>query len=237
MSAVTSDVLLGFPSPQPGQPRPRAERDAVVANWFTQPPAAVGASKRQRLLAVAATAVVHVLLLYAMTLVQSQDSAPATGPLQVVTVVTDKQELALPPPPEPRVRFAEPVIEVPEFQVAQPDNAVTAPVAVVASVQPTQTDGAVATPQMISIEDYIRAPAPRYPPGARALRQKGTVVVRVFIDTTGHATEALVQRSSGFRLLDQAACDAVLAALFKPYSRNGVALARYALIPIEFSHS
>jgi TonB family protein len=44
-----------------------------------------------------------------------------------------------------------------------------------------------------------------------------------------------VYRSSGHASLDKAATEAMLAALFKPYTRDGVARAAVVIVPMEFS--
>jgi TonB family protein len=61
------------------------------------------------------------------------------------------------------------------------------------------------------------------------------VHVRALVDVDGHAREVSVARSSGFELLDRAACDAVLGALFKPYRRNNVARSMVVIVPVNFS--
>jgi protein TonB len=56
----------------------------------------------------------------------------------------------------------------------------------------------------------------------------------VLVDADGHAREVSLQRTSGYRTLDDAARTAVLNALFKPYTENGQSLPVYVLVPIEF---
>jgi periplasmic protein TonB len=50
---------------------------------------------------------------------------------------------------------------------------------------------------------------PEYPPAARRRQQQGTVVIAFACDELGVVTEVVVQRSSGFPLLDAAAVAAV----------------------------
>lgn len=66
------------------------------------------------------------------------------------------------------------------------------------------------------------------------MNEEGRVIVRVLINPQGRPEQALVQLSSRSSRLDQAAINAALAALYKPYTENDVALYAYALIPIIF---
>ena len=54
------------------------------------------------------------------------------------------------------------------------------------------------------------------------------------MDVDGRPREVEVARSSGFALLDKAACEAVLGALFKPHRRNNVARRMVVIVPVDF---
>jgi TonB family protein len=77
-------------------------------------------------------------------------------------------------------------------------------------------------------------PSPAYPAAAKKARAQGVVLVRALVDATGHAIKASVHRTSGFAALDRAACDSVLAALFRPYLHNGVPRSVDVIVPITF---
>ena len=62
---------------------------------------------------------------------------------------------------------------------------------------------------------------PVYPPEAARLGQAGTVVVLIHVSMQGVALDAEVVRSSGYRLLDEAARNAVLRWEFVPAMRDG----------------
>ena len=64
--------------------------------------------------------------------------------------------------------------------------------------------------------------------------RRSRTVLRVFIDEAGLPRQVLVNQSSGFARLDEAATTAVQKARFKPYSDNGQALAAWALVPLSF---
>jgi TonB family protein len=61
------------------------------------------------------------------------------------------------------------------------------------------------------------------------------VLVRALVDVSGHALKVSVHRSSGFGALDRAACDSVLASLFRPYRHNGVPRSVDVIVPITFA--
>jgi protein TonB len=104
------------------------------------------------------------------------------------------------------------------------------------------TTSAIATPQvqtaappMVAEIDYVRAPAPVYPRESQRGRERGTVLLRVLVDTNGRPAQIQIERSSGYSRLDDAARDAVQKALFRPHEVNGVAQPAQVLIPIEFT--
>ena len=79
------------------------------------------------------------------------------------------------------------------------------------------------------------SPAPPYP--AQALRRHvtGEVMLRVRVDAQGRPVSAVVETSSGSKLLDDAALKFVLARWhFIPATQDGGAIEAYALVPINF---
>lgn len=83
--------------------------------------------------------------------------------------------------------------------------------------------------------DYLRNPAPAYPPLARRLREEGKVVLRVFVTPEGAAGQVELRTSSGFPRLDQAARDAVSRWKFVPARRGDETVGAWVLIPIVFN--
>jgi protein TonB len=77
-------------------------------------------------------------------------------------------------------------------------------------------------------------PAPRYPEMARERGWEGLVVLAVNVAADGRAESVSVSRSSGHRVLDQAALEAVRAWRFEPARRGGLPIAGNALVPIRF---
>ena len=90
------------------------------------------------------------------------------------------------------------------------------------------------SPKTVQGVAYRHAPELIYPESARDRGEQGRVLVLVLIDTEGRVNDAKIQRSSGSRLLDQAALGMAKKTTFHPYRENGVAQSVYVPIPLEF---
>lgn len=140
---------------------------------------------------------------------------PAPPPLQMPLVAPEPS-----PSPSPLVAQA----------VAPPPPA--APAAVAAPVAPP----APAAPRMLADAEiqFLVPPAPVYSRVSAKMRESGRALVRVYIDEAGLPRNVTIATSTGFARLDDSALTAVRAARFKPCLENGVAVAGWAFIPIEF---
>lgn len=78
-------------------------------------------------------------------------------------------------------------------------------------------------------------PAPRYPKLALKRRQSGEVLVRVMVAATGQIVTTKVVRSSGFKLLDQAALHSVSRWQFEPWRLDGIAQRSWVEVPVDFT--
>lgn len=84
--------------------------------------------------------------------------------------------------------------------------------------------------------EYEAAPPPRYP--VQAIREglTGTVMLRVLVDVDGKPIDVQIERSSGHRVLDDAAKKQVLAKWrFKPAMQDGRAVQAIGMIPVDFN--
>lgn len=117
--------------------------------------------------------------------------------------------------------------EKPQLVETAPPPPPTAPVV---AAEPSVAPAATFQPRPIT----GRTPAPRYP--ARALRrgERGNVLVRADIGPDGVPVSVSVARSSGSRLLDRAAVDAVLKWRFQPAELDGRPTVGTVMVPIEF---
>jgi protein TonB len=82
--------------------------------------------------------------------------------------------------------------------------------------------------------DALSNPRPIYPELARRRGQEGLVRLRAYIDAKGNILELIIEQSSGYSLLDEAAVQAVRKWRFRPGTRAGEAVAGSVLIPVDF---
>jgi periplasmic protein TonB len=145
----------------------------------------------------------------------------------------------LPPPPMPlAVPDAEPSPKaVTGAATPQPP---APPIAAPVSVAPPVPLAPPAPPAPPRIQlpdsnaDYLANRAPPYPPLSKRLGEQGKVVIRVFIDTAGNATQAEVRTSSGYDRLDQTALKTVQTWKYRPGKVNGEPKAMWFNVPIHF---
>lgn len=217
----------------------------------------------RRLSTVTAIIGFHVLGLWALQSGLLRSAADHVIPVQVIAELIEApqpQVAPLPPAPPapPAPRPPRPVAaQPPRPTAAQPlalaertpsvtaPTGSTAPAPVTASAPAAETAAptvatAPAPPAPPRIElpsssaDYLNNPRPPYPLQSKRLGEQGRVVVRVFIDTSGTASQAEIRSSSGYDRLDQTALQTVLRWRYVPGKRNGVAEAMWFNIPINF---
>ncbi|MEI2422112.1 energy transducer TonB, partial [Arthrospira platensis SPKY2] len=82
--------------------------------------------------------------------------------------------------------------------------------------------------------DYLRNPAPHYPPVSRRRGEQGEVRLQVWVGADGSAERVTVHLSSGFSRLDQAAVRAVSEWRFVPARQGGRAVPAQVIVPVVF---
>lgn len=226
---VNANLIKTAPSQTPQLHLVEATNALYVAKpWVPSEPSI---SSKGSMLGIVALA--HVLFAFALSMMYKPETQVEVKPLQVALIAAPESEVDVPPLPK---SIPQPILTLPVepvyIDIAEPETAITvaarATETMALSVTPT------GTPKTVSSVEYVREPQAKRSAAARALKQHGTVTIRVLIDAQGHASEVTVHRSSGYRALDDAARKAVLDALFKPYMENGQPQPVYALVPIEF---
>jgi protein TonB len=196
-------------------------------------PRAPRITRAGRPLFIAITLGLHTLAALAFVSVKYSARTPE-APAPIVASLIDAPEPLeeappMAPPPLVELTYALPV---PEQLAFEAESITTSPVTVATAIEPS---GHAATPPMVESVQYVKQPAPVYPQESRRRRERGTVVLRVLVDSDGRPAQIQVERSSGFERLDLAAREAVEKALFRPHEVNGVRQAAQVLIPIEFT--
>lgn len=82
---------------------------------------------------------------------------------------------------------------------------------------------------------YHINPAPSYPSIARRKGWEGTVFLRVFVKETGLAGEIAVERSSGYKILDETALETVRSWEFVPAKTGAAPFASWVTVPVQFT--
>lgn len=170
----------------------------------------------------------------------------AAAPL-MVNLVESAPPQAPPPTVLPPPRLAPPpqlLAIVPEIQVAAQPAAIQAPPAPAEPVAvqqpvvaPVQVAAVPAPLRTVSASEatFLTPLQPEYPRYSKKLHEHGTVLLKVLIDEEGLPRQVLVQQSSGFERLDDAAVQAMRRVRFKPFVRDGIAVAVWATsVPIGF---
>lgn len=81
---------------------------------------------------------------------------------------------------------------------------------------------------------YLRNPAPVYPQLARQRGWQGTVSLKVLVNRSGSPENVLIEKSSGYEILDRSARQTVRRWKFKPAAIGGVAMDVWITIPVRF---
>ena len=231
------------------EPPPRAATLSLVQSVPTAAPRYGGtaAQARQRRLAIAALVAVHAVLVAGLlSASRLRDVVVDAKPLFLAVVDAPAPAAPpkpLPPPPTAKIPPA-PQLTLPLIAT----ETTPTPAPLVAQVLPPPPPAAPAAPVETpptpapslprtippSAVQYLVPPAPVYSRISAKMRESGKALVRVFIDEAGLPHSVQLAASTGFARLDDAALAAVRNCLFKPYLDNGVAVAGWAAIPIEF---
>jgi len=201
----------------------------------------VFAEDRSQRACIAATIVaVHAAVVYAaLTFAPQIRRAVAEVPL-AVSFIAQREPTHERPLPQVAVVSPQLIVDAPVLPVIDIPND-TPPAARAITILSSSPPPAAApqedrsVPKLVSAVEYVREPAPRYPPQSRRLREQGLVVLRVVIDERGAASSIEIETSSGHARLDDAAREAVLRAAFRPYVEDGEPRRALVLIPIEFA--
>ena len=177
----------------------------------------------------------HVLLVYALVNGLARKIVEVvTKPLETKIIEEIKPPPEKPPPPPPPPRLAAPpppYIPPPEVRVQVPVTApaITAvtttkpsePVPPPARPAPPAPPAPRATVRTAPVVDAKACEKPTYPPASLRANETGLVQLSFLIDVDGRVLESKVERSSGYRRLDEAARTGLALCSFKPGTVDG----------------
>ena len=175
----------------------------------------------------------HLLLLWAINSGLARSFVKKLkGPVEAVLLEEQKPDIPPPPPPPPPKNLPPP----PPSYVPPVDVQVNAPppVNAIAAVSNTPQPPAPPSPLPVSTTPAPAAPVrtgavvnsahcekPDYPSASRRLEEEGTVSLRFLVGVDGKVLQAEVEKSSGFRRLDEAARAGLAKCQFKPATLDG----------------
>ena len=150
-----------------------------------------------------------------------------------------------PTPPVPQKKVAppqktpQPQLETTSSTAPASDNAPVVSVAERAPATPAVSGGSPAASEGGMVQarfdaDYLRNPAPPYPPASRRFGEEGKVILRVRVSPEGGAEQVEIKTSSGSPRLDDSAQRTVRTWKFIPAKRGGAPVESWVLVPIHF---
>ena len=135
------------------------------------------------------------------------------------------------PPPSPAPAVAEPVVAPP---MASPANAMAAVSAPPAPVSASAAPSPASAPATATAAAKPAAPArttanvnmaqcekPAYPSASRSMEEEGTVALRFLVGVDGKIVQSEIEKSSGYKRLDEAARAGLSKCQFKPATVDG----------------
>lgn len=150
-------------------------------------------------------------------------------------------ELVAKPKPKPKPKAVETVRQAamaPQPATDSVSDVAVEPIAAAATSAtaptPTPTSAAPALVEARFDADYLRNPAPVYPPLSRRRGEQGKVLVLVAVTPNGLAGDVTLRESSGYPRLDEAALKAVRGWRFVPARRGDNPVAATVVVPLTF---
>ena len=194
-------------------------------------------SSSRRVAGIIATIVLHIVLIYALLHGLARKIVEVvTPPLETKIIEEIKPpQPEKPPPPPPKLETPPPpFIPPPEVNIQMPVQ--QAPTITATTTPPPPAPVAIApTPQRqpVRTAPVVQAAScekPEYPPASRRANETGTVLLQFLIDVNGKVIDSKVERSSGYRRLDDAARAGLELCKFRPATVDGQATRAWARI-------
>ncbi len=187
---------------------------------------------------------VFLIILAAKTIVPQIAEIPLIVDMIQPVVDAPKPPEAKPLPmakPPPTKQISKPVtpqtVHTPQLET----TVSTVPSAAAPTASPSDNKPAPATPpageavsQARFDADYLKNPAPPYPPLSRRMGEEGKVILRVTVSPQGTAENVEIKTSSGSTRLDESAQRTVRTWKFIPAKRGESAIQSVVLVPIIF---
>ena len=167
---------------------------------------------------------------------------PLVEQSQAVAATTPKRPVPQrPPQPRRRAPVAQQAVKPAVQPALEPPTAPAPAITDLAARQatPAPVPAAPAATPAVFVEarfdaDYLRNPAPVYPPISRRRGEQGVVLLAVAVSANGVPESVEIRQGSGYARLDEAALRAVEGWRFVPARRGEQAVPAQVVVPIEF---
>ena len=195
----------------------------------------------RRLTGLMVVTALHILLVYglinglARKIVEVVSQPLETKIIEELKPPDDKP----PPPPPPKLNTPPPpFIPPPEVQVQMPVSASQFAITAVTRDKPPPAPPPVAAPRKITRQAAIVSSTacekPAYPPASLRSQEAGVVTLAFLIEVDGKVLESKIEKSSGYRRLDDAASKALGLCKFQPALIDGKPEKSWARIEYEW---
>jgi len=201
---------------------------------------------RDPFLAMALTLSLNLAILLFALLPRTPFPIQVPIPLSLQATILPPPHAVVPPPPVPTLHVARhATTPSARAAVAHPEpisipamGAITPVAPLPVNTTATTTNTAATAGDSEATIAYETATPPAYPILALRAGVQGTVLLKVLVDASGKPVRVAIERSSGSRILDDAARQHILAAWrFHPAMRDGHAIEAWALVPVQFNLS
>lgn len=204
----------------------------------------------RRLIGLIAILSMHAVVIYALVHGLARKTVDVVhNPVEAKIVEEVKAPPQKPPPPAPPKLTAPPPVYIPPPQVTVQTPVTPPPIAAVTTVKPAEApapasagtgppDAPPGPPRTIvrtpAVVDPKACEKPVYPSASIRGNETGVVLLSFLIDVNGTVLEGKVERSSGYRRLDEAARAGLALCRFKPATVDGKPERSWARIEYEW---
>ena len=185
----------------------------------------------KHLLGLGLVVVLHLLLFWAINSGLARAFVKKIkGPVEAVLLEDTQPDIPPPPPPPPPKNLPPPPpayvppVEVPVVNAAPAANAIAAvsatpqPPAPPAPTAPAVKSEPVRTGAVVNSANCEK---PEYPSASRRMEEEGTVSLRFLIGPDGKVIQSEIEKSSGYKRLDEAARAGLSRCQFRPATVDG----------------
>ena len=191
----------------------------------------------RRLAGLAVVVLLHVVLIYALVNGLARKIVEVIKPPLMAKLIEDVKAPPPdkpPPPPPPKLAPPPPAYIPPPEVVVQLPPPAAATITATTDVKPAEIPRPVAARTPAVIDPNTACAKPEYPPAALRAEQTGIVALSFLIDVDGRVLESKVERSSGYRALDEAARRALGRCRFRAATLGGRPEQSWARIEYEW---